>query len=502
MTEPTVDPRYRLESRIATGGMGVVWRATDTVLAREVAVKILKPEYADDPSFRSRFESEARHAAALHHPGVASVFDFGELPDDDGSGRPRPYLVMELVPGQPLSALLRGGEPMPPETATDLCAQAADALAAAHRLGIVHRDIKPANLLVTPDRRVKITDFGIARAADAAGITQTGQVVGTPAYISPEQAEGKTSTAASDVYALGVVLYECLAGARPFRGDSPIATALAHLRDEPPPLPDSVPEHLRDIVAVALAKDPAARFESMDAFAAALRGAPVRAGVGRTAVGAGAAVGAAAAAADPDDGSTRVLAAAPTDDEPTAATPARATSGRPAWLPWAGAALAVLVLVLLIAWLGRGDEGGDPSPGGNDGTASESAQPRETPTQESPTPEEPTSEAPSPEEPAGVEVVAEDYIGMHKDEAKARLEALGLKVKEQKVENDGSVEQDTVTDVVPVGTLQEGDRVTIFVADKPPAEPPPAPSEEPTGETDVPPGQGGEPPGQSNGKQD
>ncbi len=491
-----VDPRYRLESRIATGGMGVVWRATDTVLAREVAVKILKPEYADDPSFRSRFESEARHAAALHHPGVASVFDFGEFPADDGSGRPRPYLVMELVPGQPLSALLRGGEPMPPETATDLCAQAADALAAAHRLGIVHRDIKPANLLVTPDRRVKITDFGIARAADAAGITQTGQVVGTPAYISPEQAEGKPSTAASDVYALGVVLYECLGGARPFQGDCPIATALAHLRDEPPPLPDSVPEHLRDIVAVALSKNPADRFESMDAFAAALRGAPGRAAAGATAVGAGAV----AAAADPDDGGTRVLTTAPTRDEP--APPSGGPSRRPAWLPWAGAALAVLLLVLLIAWLGRGDEGGTPSPAGNDDTASESAQPRETPTRESPSPEEPTSEAPSPEEPAGVEVVAEDYIGMHKDEAKARLEALGLKVKEQKVDNDGSVEQDTVTDVVPVGTLQEGDEVTIFVADKPPPEPPAGPTETPPGQTEEPPGQGEEPPGQSNGKQD
>ena len=495
MTEPTVDPRYRLESRIATGGMGVVWRATDTVLGREVAVKILKPEYADDPSFRHRFESEARHAAALHHPGVASLFDFGEMPADDGSGQPRPYLVMELVPGQPLSALLRGGEPMPPETATDLCAQAADALAAAHRVGIVHRDIKPANLLVTPDRRVKITDFGIARAADAAGITQTGQVVGTPAYLSPEQAEGRPSTDASDVYALGVVLYECLAGARPFQGDSPIATALAHLRDEPPALPDSVPARLRDIVAVALAKDPADRFESMDAFAAALRGGPVRAGAGEAAVGAGA-TGAAAAASAPDAGATRVLAAAPTDAGRTGTTPTRGTSGRPAWLPWAGAALAVLLLVLLIAWLGRGDEGGTPPPAGND-DASESAQPRETPTHESPTPEEPTSSAPSPEEeePAGVEVVAEDYVGMPKDEAKARLEALGLKVKEQKVENDGTVEQDTVTDVVPVGTLQEGDEVTIFVADKPPVEVP-----DPLGEE--PPGQSKDDPGAGNGKQD
>ncbi len=281
------EPRYRFESRIATGGMGEVWRATDTVLGREVAVKVLKHEYADDPEFRSRFSSEARHAASLHHPGVASVFDAGELPDDDGSGHPRPYLVMELVPGQPLSALLRGGEAMPADTASDLIAQAADAVAAAHAMGIVHRDIKPGNLLVTPQGQVKITDFGIARAADVAGITQTGQVLGTPAYLAPEQAEGREATAASDVYALGVVLYECLAGQRPFVRDSAVSTALAHLRDDPPPLPAGVPDQLRRVVATALAKDPAERFASMAAMADALRGGPVTAGAA-AAVAAGA----------------------------------------------------------------------------------------------------------------------------------------------------------------------------------------------------------------------
>jgi len=173
-------PRYRLDRRIATGGMGEVWQATDSVLGREVAVKVLKREYADDPTFRSRFETEARNAAALHHPNVAAVFDFGERPPEEESGPPQPYLVMELVRGQPLSALLRGGEPMPPDTAADLVGQAADGIAAAHALGIVHRDVKPANLLVTPDGTVKITDFGIARAADAVALTQTGQVIGTP----------------------------------------------------------------------------------------------------------------------------------------------------------------------------------------------------------------------------------------------------------------------------------------------------------------------------------
>ena len=196
--------------------MGEVWRGTDTVLSRPVAIKVLKPEYADDALFRTRFETEARHAGSLHHPGIASVFDFGEASPVDGSTSPRPFLVMELVEGQPLSNLLRPDAPMDPEVVRDLLGQAAVALGAAHATGIVHRDVKPGNLIITPDRRTKVTDFGIARAAEGMSLTETGQVMGTPAYISPEQAEGKRATAASDVYALGVVAFECLAGRKPF----------------------------------------------------------------------------------------------------------------------------------------------------------------------------------------------------------------------------------------------------------------------------------------------
>jgi tRNA A-37 threonylcarbamoyl transferase component Bud32 len=448
-------PRYRLDARIATGGMGEVWRATDTVLDREVAVKVLKHEYADDPAFRTRFRAEARHAASLHHPGVAAVFDFGELPDEttaDGTGVPRPYLVMELVPGQPLSSLLRSGTPMAPDTAADLVAQAADAVAAAHALGIVHRDLKPANLLVTPDGRVKITDFGIARAVSGAAVTQTGQVLGTPAYLSPEQAEGLPATEASDIYSLGVVLHECLAGRRPFDSDSPVATALAHLRDQPPPLPDDVPDHLRQAAAVALAKDPARRFGSMAAFATALRG-----------TGTAVLDAPAAAAADDDPTPTRVMGVPPA--APAGPVPAREREvprrRSPAWLPWALAAAAVLAVVLLVSLLVRPDE--DPARSGSDGgPGAGGGSPSATPS---------ATRAPAA---ATVEVDADDYRGLDKRTVRQQLEALGLRVTEQQSENDGSVAEGTVLDLVPVGTLAEGAEVTIVTAG-------PAPGGEPPG---------------------
>ena len=265
---PTTRTATGSTSRIATGGMGEVWRATDTSLGRPVAVKLLKHEYADDPTFRSRFETEARHAAALHHPGVASVYDFGESGRRraDGSGLPRPFLVMELVDGQPLSALLRGGRPLDPDAVRDLLAQAADAIGAAHRAGIVHRDVKPANLLVTPDRQIKITDFGIARASDGLGLTGTGQVMGTPQYLSPEQARGGTATPASDVYSLGVVAFECLAGRRPFEADSPVATALAHLNDPVPDLPPACPPTWPPSYAGPCPRSPTQRYADGDAL--------------------------------------------------------------------------------------------------------------------------------------------------------------------------------------------------------------------------------------------
>ncbi len=244
--------RYQLKERIARGGMGEVWRANDLALGRDVAVKVLRPEIVDDPLFLERFRNEARNTALISHPGIAQVFDYGE----DGQYA---YLVMELVPGEPLSALLMREGSLSVDRTLDVIGQAALALQAAHDKGVVHRDIKPGNILVMPNGQVKLADFGIARGLDTQTLTQTGRVMGTPHYFSPEQSAGQRATAASDIYALGVVAYECLCGRRPFDAETPVALALAHLREEPPPLPDHIPAGVRALVARAMAKDPAQR---------------------------------------------------------------------------------------------------------------------------------------------------------------------------------------------------------------------------------------------------
>lgn len=387
--------RYRLDSRIATGGMGEVWRGTDTTLGRTVAVKLLKAEYADDATFRSRFSTEAQHAAALHHPGVAAVYDFGEAVSREGTsdGSPRPYLVMELVDGQPLSALIRPGQPLDPEVTRDLMTQAAAAIGAAHAAGIVHRDVKPANLIVTPDGTVKITDFGIARALEGMALTQTGQVMGTPQYISPEQAQGSPATPASDVYSLGVVAFECLTSERPFVRETPVATALAHVREPVPPLPGSVPADLAAVVNRSMAKDPAERYADAAAFAAALRDPSAAAATAVVPV-AGAATSVMPAVAG---------AAAAT--MPTASTPLPPPEEERRSLPWLWVVLAVVALVAIIAFAALALTGGDDEPA-DDPAPSQTTRdrktrtPEETATEEqspSQTPEEtPTSQEPDP----------------------------------------------------------------------------------------------------------
>jgi serine/threonine-protein kinase len=235
--------------------MGEVWQAEDELILRQVAIKILKQEYLSDPAFLERFRTEARSAALVEHVGIANIYDYGE---DTGSA----YLVMELVPGESMSRLLEREKRLPEAQVLDIVAQTSRALAAAHARGLVHRDIKPGNLLITPDGKVKITDFGIARVGDQVPLTKTGQVMGTVQYLAPEQATGKTSTGATDLYSLGVVAYEALAGRRPFRGENQMAIAMAHINEMPPALSDSIDPRVQNLVLSCLAKKPNQRPES------------------------------------------------------------------------------------------------------------------------------------------------------------------------------------------------------------------------------------------------
>lgn len=252
--------RYKLQTKIATGGMGEVWQAEDELILRPVAIKILKEEYLGDSHFLERFRTEAKSAALVDHEGIANVYDYGE---DSGSA----YLVMELVPGESLSRIIERDRRLPEEKVLDIIAQTARALAAAHARGLVHRDIKPGNLLITPEGKVKITDFGIARVGDQVPLTKTGQVMGTVQYLAPEQATGKASTYATDLYSLGVVAYEALSGKRPFTGETQMAIAMAHINEMPPALPESIDPRVQNLVLACLAKKPSQRPDSATSLA-------------------------------------------------------------------------------------------------------------------------------------------------------------------------------------------------------------------------------------------
>ncbi|MFF1792076.1 protein kinase [Kitasatospora sp. NPDC058243] len=262
--------RYRLVDLLGGGSMGDVWLAEDEVLGRRVAVKVVKPALLDESGFAERFHAEARVMAQLRHPGIVGVYDYGHSAVD---GRPSVgYLVMELIDGEPLSAVLERRGALPVEETLRMALQVLEGLEAAHESGVVHRDIKPANLMVRGDRTV-IADFGIARPGCDARLTVPGMVLGTAAYQAPEQASTGTVTASADLYALGVVLYECLAGKLPFDGETALELILKHLTEPVPPLPEDVPAPVWALVERAMAKEPGERWPDAAAMAAAVRDA-------------------------------------------------------------------------------------------------------------------------------------------------------------------------------------------------------------------------------------
>jgi len=263
-----LDNRYRLDERIATGGMGDVWRGTDVVLGRTIAVKVLRTAMLADPEFSARFYGEARMMAAFRHPGVVEVYDYsaGDAADEDNCA----YLVMAFVDGEPLSARLKEQGRLSVAETMSVVAQAADALHAAHENGTVHRDVKPGNLIVKPNGTVILVDFGVARSAAVTSVTGLNAIVGTALYMAPEQVAKGNVTPATDIYALGAVAYHCIAGQPPFDGDNALQVALRHLEDEPEPLPENVvPLAVRELISRAMAKHPEDRFTSAAEFAEA-----------------------------------------------------------------------------------------------------------------------------------------------------------------------------------------------------------------------------------------
>jgi eukaryotic-like serine/threonine-protein kinase len=439
--------------------MGDVWRATDEVLGREIAVKVLKRELSGEHGFLERFRREARQTAALSHPGIAAVFDYGE---EDGNA----YLVMELVPGEPLSNLLARDGALPAPVAISLVVQTADALAAAHRAGLVHRDVKPANLLVTPDGTVKVTDFGIARALESSQLTATGTVMGTAQYASPEQISGAATTAASDVYSLGIVAYEMVAGRSPYQADSNIGLAMAHLQTEPAPLPDAVPDALAAVILRALAKDPATRPADGAAFAAELRALPPD---GRSTL----------------DTRTRAMPVPVAVDPPTARMGPLALdeATRRPFLDGAGRRRSVLryvlvgivgivaVVLLSTRAANRGDDVdaavGDTSTTAAAVTDTAPADPTATSLAERSEPTTPTpvtaSSAAVVEAPATI-VDEASYLGRRKDDVIKELEALGFTVVERKAGPIRDAKNNTVVGVEPTGSLEAGSTITVVVA--------------------------------------
>ena len=421
--------RYRLKSRIAIGGMGEVWQAHDEIILRDVAIKILKPEYMGDPGFLERFRTEARHAAMVDHEGIANVFDYGE---DSGSA----FLVMELVPGDSLAKILERDKKLEDQKVLDIVAQTARALHEAHEAGLVHRDVKPGNLLITPSGQVKITDFGIARVADQVSLTATGQVMGTVQYLAPEQATGKPATPSTDIYSLGIVAYEALKGSRPFTGETQMAIAMSQINDAPPALPDWLDVSVRQLVLSCLSKKPMGRpataLELAERAEALMQNQPKR------------------------STSTRLITT-PTPVVPLATTvlntqPEQPESSSRIW-PWIAVvgAMVLTAVVIIAAMVFSGGPAPTPSP---------------TPTHtntHSPSPTPSSTPSVTPTNPDQVVVLSSDIFGLNIDDAASYLESLGLVVQRfegLEVAND-DVRLLTVYDASPLGQIAKGSTISL-----------------------------------------
>lgn len=501
VTGTTLGGRYKLTDRIAIGGMGEVWKARDQVLGRLVAIKILKEEYTDNESFLTRFRVEARHTALLNHPGIAGVFDYGE---EQGSA----YLVMELVPGPPLSTIIERERKLEVDRTLSLIAQTARALAAAHEHGLVHRDVKPGNILVMPSGVVKITDFGIARLADQVPLTATGQVMGTAQYLAPEQATGQIATGSSDIYALGVIGYECLAGRRPFTGESQIAIALAQVNDAPPALPDTIPAPVRQLIMSMLAKNPSER--PKDATALAKAADALRAGDTNTATLAVPGMLATGIATDAtqvvnmDDDATQAVPQADsaptmTNAMPTVVEPARNASGfsgssaaaggfddedvdtqdpareagakRSPWLVPLIVIIALAAVIALLAWLIPAMSSDNDNPPTSSPTQSTELSDSSSPTEESTEPTEETTEAsetsdspsPTPSETVTYVDVPASLIGQDIDTVTAELEGKGLVV-DATPQETSEYEPREVISLNPTGSVAQGETVSVTYA--------------------------------------